>query len=468
MIWDGMIGPLHSIIAKRLGLAVGDVRGDALLAAAQELPRILRVESLDRVIQLLTELPLESPGWQHVISSLIIGETRFLRQPDWFGEITRLALVPLIAQRRLEGVHVLRCWSAGCSTGEEAYTLAMLLRDLLPDFSIWKIDILASDIHAGALAHAADAVYSARQFREVDEHHLARYVEKLHADQNKGQYQVVAELRNIVRFVSASLTEDAHRSPALQGGQFDVVICRNVLMYMTPDNQRAIARHLSHMLRPDGWLAVSPAEAMAEWFRELTPVNTANAILFQRMGKSVPRMQEAAPRQYQEPIEHELRRGREAIYQAPPRQSIQVQTTKAELPDIRLLADRGQLAEAKAHCLRLISDDALNSDANLLLAEICAEMGDISQAGEAARQAVYLIPSSPMAHFLLGNSFARQGRVGKARHAMQVALTLAQAAAADTPITPYSEITHRHLCVAASTFLQHLATKKLGDAPTHA
>ncbi|TXH35534.1 MAG: hypothetical protein E6Q98_14645 [Rhodospirillaceae bacterium] len=472
MIQPGVMECMHSVIAKRLGSAVNDMRSDSLLAAVQRLPAMLGAETIDHALRLLQDLPLDSSAWQHIVDATVIGETRFLRQPDWFGEIAQLALAPLIAQRRSEGILTLRFWSAGCSTGEEAYTLAMILHGLLPDFSAWKIDILASDIHATALLQAMEAIYSERQLREVDADRISRYFER---DPKGGdQYRVVDALRNIVRFSQASLIEDACQSPAVQGGQFDLIICRNVLIYMTPANQRAIARHLSHMLRPEGWLAVSPTEAMAEWFKDLTPVNTSSAILFYRpksFRRSAPLLTPISHYSALRPTSHADGRDRALpAHRSAPQRSAKPAGPKPKtsrsmeqwLTDIRSLADRGQLAEAKQRCLTLIGDDALNGDAKLLLAEIYTELGDTPLAVEAARQAIYLAPSSPMAHFLLGNNFAKQGHARKAQQAMRIALSLAQAGSADTPVTSYSEMTHGHLCAAAATFLQHHANLKSG------
>jgi hypothetical protein len=364
----------------------------------------------------------------------------------------------------------------------------MILRDLLPDFSSWKIDILATDIHTTALLQAAEAIYSERQLREVDADRISRFFERVSSGRDQGQYRVKAELRHIVRFSQASLIEDACQSPLPQGGKFDFIICRNVLIYMTPANQRAIARHLSHLLRPEGWLAVSPTEAMAEWFNELTPVNTPSAILFQRPKSSrridkkeaitIQPTTSPPPLPASRQMPHDGKRDRPVSANrnsvAPPRAKSpkpRLQATHAMkqwLADIRRLADRGELVEAKQRCLTLIGDDALNSDAKLLLAEIYTEMGETRLAVEAARQAIYLAPSSPMAHFLLGNNFAKQGQARKAQQAMQVALSLAQAGAADTPVTPYSEITHGHLRATAATFLRHQLGIKSGDSATHA
>jgi chemotaxis protein methyltransferase CheR len=475
MIQPGVMECMHSVIAKRLGSAVNDMRSESLLAAVRRLPAMLGAETIEHALRLLQELPLESPAWQHIVDATVIGETRFLRQPDWFGEIARLALAPLIAQRRSDGILTLRCWSAGCSTGEEAYTLAMILHDLLPDFSAWKIDILASDIHVAALLQAAEAIYSERQLREVDADRISRYFEP--TSRGGDRYQVVGALRNIVRFSQASLIEDACQLPATQGGQFDLIICRNVLIYMTPANQRAIARHLSHMLRPEGWLAVSPTEAMAEWFKDLTPVNTSSAILFHRPKSSrrvaptmtsishSPAQRSTSPDDKRDPS---LPLHRSAAQRSAKSATYTTRSMEQWLIDIRSLADRGQLTEAKQRCLRLIGGDALNGDAKLLLAEIYTELGDIRLAVEAARQAIYLAPSSPMAHFLLGNNLAKQGHRRKAQQAMRIALSLAQAGNADTPVTSYSEMTHGHLCAAATTFLRHQADLKSGEASTHA
>jgi chemotaxis protein methyltransferase CheR len=413
---------LADVMTARLGLGPQNLRREKLREA---LDRLSGSGSEAEAIADLRQGDLRDPAWQAVIAAATIPETRFLRQRGWFRQIEALALAPLVKRRRQRGDRRIRIWSAGCASGEEAYTLAMLLRDLIPDLPDWRVEILATDINVGALREAERGLYSARQLRELDPVEIARHFEAA----GTHRYAVRTELRGMVGFHFANLAEDPH--PGL-GGPFDLILCRNVLIYLTPETQRRVAGRLSGALAEDGWLAVAPAEAMVDWFRSLTPVNAPEAILFCKAKResreappSFPPPQPVRP----EPVPIRLQppvAGARAPMPARP-----VSLGPASLEEVRHLADRGALAEARARCGEILGRDALNGDACLLLSAICSELGDVAAAYDAARQAIYLMPASAEAHFQLAGVLRSLGQGVRAKRTMETASRLAQARAAD-------------------------------------
>src|SRR5262249_42322976 len=157
----------------------------------------------------------------------------------------RRALGALIRQRRRQGSRRLRIWSAGCASGEEPYTLAMLVRGLIPDLADWNVEILGTDINLEVLGEAERGVYSPRQLRELDAIQMAGAFEA-----TEGGHAVRPELRKLVRFQLANLCDDALWPPL--AGVFDLILCRNVLMYLLPEMQRLVAARLCASLRTDG------------------------------------------------------------------------------------------------------------------------------------------------------------------------------------------------------------------------
>jgi chemotaxis protein methyltransferase CheR len=405
MTVDPALQPLSNLIAARLGLGAQNLRAErlreALGASASEADLIAALEQVD----------LLSAAWQAVVRAATVPETRFLRQRGWFGQIERHALAALIRQRRRQGSRRLRIWSAGCASGEEAYTLALLVRDLIPDLADWDIEVLGTDINLKVLGEAKQGVYAPRQLRELDPIQTARAFEPT----SDGRYQVRPELRKLVRFQPLNLCDDA-AWPKLTG-VFDLILCRNVLMYLTPDMQRCVAARLCAALRGDGWLAVAPAEAVADWFRAMAPINAGEAILFCKQAPTPPTRPPLV--QPALPIASLASRPVPAI---PTPDTSPPQIT---LADIRALADRGALLEARTHCQTLLAADQLNTEACLLLAAICSELRDFSGAGQAARRAIYLEPSSAEAHLLLSGALRHLGDNGRAERSMAVAGRLA-------------------------------------------
>ena len=222
-------------------------------------------------------LPADDPEWLSLIESLTVHETFFHRdqaQLQLLGQILR----DIINGAASRGRHVLRLWSAGCATGEEAYTLAILALLALRDAGFaeeagdggiacrppWRLDVLGSDISRLVLAQAKAAVYSSEglsAFRDLPLG-LQRFFPRLRgcgeADEveRRGVHETV---RQHVRFRHCNLTAGA---PPETG--FDVVLCRNVLMYLTPTARIRAQSLCRRALRRGGYLLLGPADALAE------------------------------------------------------------------------------------------------------------------------------------------------------------------------------------------------------------
>jgi len=143
-------------------------------------------------------------------------------------EALRHTVLPAIIQeRRQKNFKQLRIWSAGCATGEETYTLAMLLAELLPDIQQWSISLLSTDINAAYLAFAQKGIYTKRSFRGETPSELAQtwFI------QNEGRYQVKPEIRRLVTFAPLNLIEDEYPSFANHTTNMDLIVCRNITIY---------------------------------------------------------------------------------------------------------------------------------------------------------------------------------------------------------------------------------------------
>ncbi len=409
---------LAAVVTARLGLAPQKRWAEGIDRLIGDIGGLTGAGDLDAALRQLRDAPLDGPAWRRITAAVTIGETRFLRQRSWFERIERTALAALVRQKRLQGTRNLHVWSAGCSTGEEPYTLAVILRQALPDFDEWRVDVLGTDTRAEAIEAAERGVFETRQLRELEPWQIARNFVPVAGK----QLAVIPELRRSVRFRVANLMDQAAGEPALE--RFDLVLCRNVLMYMEPAAQRRIARHLVSTVTEGGWIAVSPAEALADWFKPLKPVNSGEAILFTRRpavrpepalspATLAPMPATAAPKANPKPHPHVDRASVDP---------------GSALRQARDLADRGHLEEARARCQAVLAADRLNAEAALLLAEICSDLGDDSAAHAAARTAIYVVPDSPRAHFLLAGALFRLGKPERAAKAMTTARNLAAAA----------------------------------------
>jgi chemotaxis protein methyltransferase CheR len=262
---------LRTLATERLGLAPSalvDARVDSALLA------LTPAAGTAAVLDALRGLAVDAPLWQAVIDALTVGETNFFRQPGWFAQLESQILRPAIERRRISGPKRLRIWSAGCATGEEAYSLAIIVMQLLPRTDDWDIRIIGTDVSGTFLADAQRAVYREWSLRDIDAAVRAQHFRKL----DSGHFELVATTRAMVTFEPLNLAATDAWDARLT--DFDLIVCRNVLMYFAVERQRAIAQRLIERLAPDGWLATAPAEATAEWFRPLVPVSVPSAVLF--------------------------------------------------------------------------------------------------------------------------------------------------------------------------------------------
>lgn len=218
-------------------------------------------------------------AWTLLLSYLTIGETYFFRNEAQFHAL-RQHILPEIIGRRANGpgaARRLRLWSAGCASGEEPYSLAMLLQDLVPNIDAWSVMILGTDINGLSLARAREALYGDWSFRETPPAARARWF-----DEEGGRWRLRAEIRRTVTFSELNLVERSF--PAIANGTtgLDLILCRNVTIYFDEPTTRTIVDQLYDALAPGGWLVVGHAEPHAGIYQRFETHNFPNAVVYRK------------------------------------------------------------------------------------------------------------------------------------------------------------------------------------------
>lgn len=344
--------------------------------------------------------PLSARQVEVLARHLTVGETYFFREGRTLEVFANTLLPEIVRARRHQGRR-LRLWSAACCSGEEPYSLAILLREKLPEIAAWDVKILATDINAGFLAEAAVGSYGARACRQVPDELRERYFTRT----AEGGYAVVPSIREMVTFARMNLAADDYPSPATGTAAMDFIFCRNVLIYFTPAHIRRVAASFHRALNDGGWLAVSPSEASAESFPQFAVANFPGAILFQKRSGVAP----IRPATLPAPPRREYRQTATVVaaplpVQAPAPAAIAAPPPAA--PDAsalaRSLANQGRAAEALPWCERWIGSNRLDPSAHYLRAVILLELADLRQARRSFLHAVYLQPDFVLAHYALG------------------------------------------------------------------
>jgi chemotaxis protein methyltransferase CheR len=183
-------------------------------------------------------------------------ETRFFRDAEQLAYLEKVVLPQwLLEAARTGQPRRIRVWSAGCSTGEEAFTIAMVLLAKLPPDRGFSIEVLGTDISGAALDRARLARWSAARALEIPEGYRQRFFE---VSPKTGDFEPSRDLRNVVRFQRLNLSDPFYPTT----GRFDLVLCRNVLIYFDTATRAAIARRLVDRLTPDGLLLLGMSESL--------------------------------------------------------------------------------------------------------------------------------------------------------------------------------------------------------------
>lgn len=224
---------------------------------------------------LLRSDPLE---YEELMRDLTINVTHFFRDEAVFRALEDEVLPLIIYHKVKSGGSSIRIWSAGCSSGEEPYSLAILMRELLEEeFDNFSVTIVASDIDEGVLEKAKKGQYLPRQVVNVPPPYLAR-----HFTIDDGMYQISPEIRDMVQFRNIDLFT------ATAGSHFDMILCRNVVIYFTRDMQEKLYMKFHRSLRPGGYLVMGNTETLAGEAATLFNPTHSRERIYQKEGRLYP------------------------------------------------------------------------------------------------------------------------------------------------------------------------------------
>lgn len=396
--------------------------------------------------QLKTD-PLITDEWQTIIEAVTIGESYFMRDRTHFKLLRRQILPHLVNARRKAGNFSLRIWSAGCSSGEEPYSIAITLLEALPDIDRWEIVLVGSDISGRALTTAREGLYRAWSFRHTPQDFEQQYFER-----QDDMLRIQPHIRRMVSFVQGSI----FTSPPMR--DFDIVFCRNVLLYFTPEQIRQAEERLYSTLAPGGWLLLGPAEALRHererWVMHLFPGNP----VYQR---PTDERKSHTPRDYDESTVRSTRifnnSGEPEPYDAAVKAIHQDQLSAAEhhlaaalalqprhaeshVLLAMILAGRAALPEARAHLNAALRADPLMADAHYVTALVELEQENEAGAIKALHAALYCQRNHALAAYALGILYRGRGEIKLAKRTWRNAQRALEEKVNGDFVSPLSDI----------------------------
>ena len=405
---DEQYAALRALLARAAGLVFDEQRRDSVAFGVAERLRATGVGTVADYLPLLDGREER----QRLLDEVTIQETHFFRNPPQVRALRTHVLPELLRAAQARGERRLRVWSAGCSTGEEPYTVAMLLHGLLPERRGWDLQVLGTDVSERALALARDARYGPRAVQLAGRDDLARFF----AREPDGGHRVRPEVRGLVELRHHNLVTSP---PPFGPGEVDLVLCRNVTIYFGRDTTRTLMSRFHTTLRDGGYLVLGHSETLwqvSEQYR-LVPLGTGDsaAFVYRRLdpdehGAAERRAVLPDRRAAREPVDTDRRSAaRRTRATAPTAEALDLLTAARTAIAEGRYADAARLAGAAAQATPMLAD------AHYLRGLALVDLGDDASALVELRKAVYLAPQDGFAHFLLAGVLSRldQAQAGR-------------------------------------------------------
>lgn len=239
--------------------------------------------------QLLTESDRQREigrrEWKQLMPLVTTGESYFFRDKGQFW-LLRNAILPSIIQQQKQiwyeqgeggSKPSLRIWSAGCSTGEEPYSLAIMVKELIPNLKEWDISIVGTDINQELIEKARMGVYSSWSFRTIETGQQKTYFQ-----QTKGEWRINQEIRSLVSFHQGNLVADSFPNPALDICQMNLILCRNVFVYFDTPSIALVLEKFYNTLKPGGYMITAHAELHGQDLAMFHPLIFSQSVIYQK------------------------------------------------------------------------------------------------------------------------------------------------------------------------------------------
>lgn len=262
------LSEIRMLIEERTGICFDASRARFLTTRVEE---HLREKGFERGTDLLRAMRKSNLEYETLLERLLTQETSFFRYPGVYEAFEKRVLPELHVKKFWTNPRTLRIWSAGCSTGEEPYSIAMTVSDSGSFADSWNAEILATDVGRLALKHAERGLYTGRGVNGLSEKQLATYF----AATGSGQ-QVKSRLRKMITFAQMNL------AAAVYVGRMDVIFCMNVMIYFSEERRRALVQRFYETLEPGGYLFLGHSESISKMPVKFQAIVLNDCILYRK------------------------------------------------------------------------------------------------------------------------------------------------------------------------------------------
>lgn len=410
----------------------------------------------------LKQSTMVTAPFEYLIAGVTVGESYFFRDSDQM-ELLRNQLLPeMLAAKRASGNLSLRIWSAGCAQGQEIYSIAILLHELIPDIEKWHIHLMGTDINTEVVAKAIQGCYSEWSFRSTHPRQRERWFARVNQE-----HEIQPSIRRMVRFGYLNLAVDTYPSILNETNALDLILCRNVFIYLDAQAVQRSMTQFSHCLVDGGVVLLGASDPIHYHHEDLELIQNARTGYFRKVNsftESIPACLETNPRILAEissqveatlvenarprVLENQLQvnadkrntdeevvtlaqlindaRWHEAMVQVDSMLQKGHESSDVWQKKAKILASTGSLDLALAACEHSLKLDAVNKSSYFLMGLVLAELDRVDDAAEAFRKTLYLDHSFLEAHYELGMLRVRGKDLVAAFKSFENALRLAK------------------------------------------
>jgi chemotaxis protein methyltransferase CheR len=265
---DHELSEIRMLIEERTGIHFDESRERFFSTRVRD---FMHARNISRGGELLRALRKTNVEYESLLERLLTQETSFFRYPAVYEAFEKRVLPELHVSKFWKNPRTIRVWSAGCSTGEEPYSIAITIADSLSFADAWNVEILATDIGRQALKHAEAGVYHGRSLASVSAKQLSSHFTNI-----DGKYQVKPRLRKMISFAPMNLASPVYV------GRMDLIFCMNVLIYFTEERRRALVQRFYDALEPGGYLFLGHSESISKMPVKFQAIVLGDCIMYRK------------------------------------------------------------------------------------------------------------------------------------------------------------------------------------------
>lgn len=445
-------GLFQKLLIEASGLHFEEDRNQSLHLALWQRLQHRGYDSYQEYYYLLKFHPEGRLEIRELLDLITVGETYFFRNKAQFNVLIRFVLPEIIQRKVYSRDKSIRIWSAGCSRGDEPYSIAMAMMEVLPSYKEWSISILGTDINRNGLACAKEAIYGEKDVVHLPKEYLDKYF-KIRGS----TYLLHPDVRELVQFEYHNLVNDPFIHEKMQN--VDLVFCRNVTIYFDFQTTRQVIENFHNCLAEEGYLFLGHTETLWQITNRFERVEFPQTFIYK---KGVSLVQEDARKPFvaipemniedltsiKEPgIEksfflHEQKSGLQETPEPLGQMKIPFDQASLSPTDTPIALDKNQIFTYLTHATILANEakykeaadilgqvievDNLSVEAYYLLGVLSYKSGNLQEAEAQFRKVIYVTPDSILAYFNLGNIYLYQRKFNEAAREFRNAIRLSE------------------------------------------